>query len=225
MTSGCIPLCRSPAIAVRRNQTARPYPLDRTLLDVFEDRVARTPDSPALKAGDVIMTYRDLDRWANRLGRRLLARGVGAEGLVERISIGTGSIELVVALFGVLKAGAVYVPIDPVLPDERRAFMRRDAAIDVVLDAWQVATPATAPRPAAPHDGCIRTASHLLYTSGSTGVPKGALNTHRGIVNRLLWMQDNVGSRPTTSFCRRRHTAFDVSVWEFFWPLLTGRAW
>jgi amino acid adenylation domain-containing protein/non-ribosomal peptide synthase protein (TIGR01720 family) len=218
---GLYPAGAAPAIAARRNQTVRPYPLERTLLDLFEDQVARTPGSPALKSGDVVVTYRALDRWANRLGHRLLARQVEAEALVG-VSI-ERSIELVVALFGVLKAGAAYVPIDPALPDERRAFMLRDAAIDVVLDVQQVREArdgAEVDRPARRvHPDSL---AYLLYTSGSTGAPKGALNTHRGIVNRLLWMQDAFGLTSDDVGLQKTPYSFDVSVWEFFWPLLNG---
>jgi amino acid adenylation domain-containing protein len=207
------------AVALARNPTSRPYKPGRTLLDLFEDQVARTPDAPALLAGDIVMSYGALDGWANRLGHELQARGVGADTLVG-VSI-ERSPELVVALYGVLKAGGAYVAIDPAYPEERRAFMRRDAGFSIELDAAQVREACgVAARP----DRDVRpdNLAYLLYTSGSTGTPKGALNTHAGIVNRLLWMQEAFGLVSTDVVLQKTPFSFDVSVWEFFWPLVTG---
>jgi amino acid adenylation domain-containing protein len=206
-------------VANARNQTARAFPTDRTLLDLFEAQVARTPDAPAVVFDASTISYRELDERANALGHTLQQRGIGTDSLVG-VSIDR-SLELVVALYGVLKAGGAYVAIDPAYPAERRAFMTRDAALDIVLDAPSVARvgrSAVAPEQRVTPDHLV----YLLYTSGSTGAPKGALNTHRGIVNRLLWMQEAFRLTASDVVLQKTPFSFDVSVWEFFWPLITG---
>jgi amino acid adenylation domain-containing protein len=182
------------------------------------------------------LTYAELDRRANQLAHRLRRLGVGPE-----VKVGIAaerSLELVIGLYGILKAGGAYVPIDPAYPEDRIAYMLADAGVPVLLtEAHRVAElpaheatvvllddpaleeePATRPRP-------LATAGHLaytIYTSGSTGRPKGAMNTHRGIVNRLLWMQAEYRLDETDRVLQKTPVSFDVSVWEFFWPLLAG---
>jgi amino acid adenylation domain-containing protein len=150
------------------------------------------------------------------------------------------SVELVVGLLGVLKSGAAYAPLDPDHPADRLAFMLADAAAPVLLTQSHLPVPATgatvlllddpaewagrqpsldtAPQ-AAPQAGDV---AYLIYTSGSTGKPKGVPNTHRGIVNRLDWMQRTYGLDGTDAVLQKTPASFDVSVWEFFWPLTTG---
>ncbi|HEU0301354.1 MAG TPA: amino acid adenylation domain-containing protein, partial [Longimicrobium sp.] len=148
--------------------------------------------------------------------------------------------EMVVALLGVLKAGGAYVPLDPEYPRERLAYMLADAAVPVLLTqphlletipehgaetlAIDPAFAAIAGEPrTAPED--LASPDHLayaIYTSGSTGNPKGAMNAHRGVVNRLLWMQEEYGLTPDDVVLQKTPFSFDVSVWEFFWPLLAG---
>ena len=160
------------------------------------------------------------------------------------------SLELVVALVGILKAGAAYVPLDPEYPAERLAFMLDDAQCAVLLTQRHIADSALAPLMGAQAGAranvlCVDSEWHtlagaaanytdalmppgpedlayMIYTSGSTGTPKGALNTHRGIVNRLLWMQDEYRLTAGDVVLQKTPFSFDVSVWEFFWPLLAG---
>ncbi len=185
------------------------------------------------------VTYGELDRRANQLAHALRKRGVGPDVLVGVLM--ERSVEMVVALYGVLKAGGAYLPLDPEYPRERLAFMLEDARAPVILiqahlapvlpeqggavvrvDAdW--ASIATEPSEAPPRDGL--TLSHLayvIYTSGSTGRPKGAMNEHRGIRNRLLWMQRAYGLTADDAVLQKTPYSFDVSVWELFWPLMVG---
>jgi amino acid adenylation domain-containing protein/FkbM family methyltransferase len=181
------------------------------------------------------LRYAALPAGAPALAGTLRAAGAARGALVgvhaER------SIDLVVALLATLEAGAAYVPLDPELPADRLAYMLDDAAPAVVLtpralaprlggyggavilldapDTWPA--PVDAPSEAAPSD-----AAYMIYTSGSTGRPKGALNAHRGIVNRLLWMQEQYDLVPSDVVLQKTPYSFDVSVWEFFWPLLAG---
>ncbi len=210
----------------------------RCLHHLIEVQVERTPQAVAVVCQDQQLTYRALDRRANQLAHHLQALGVGPEVMVgvcmER------SIEMVVGLLGVLKAGGAYVPLDPTYPQERLAFMLRDAQVPVLLTQDRLAASlpehgahvlcldtgwANIDRERSVAPGCEVTADNLayvIYTSGSTGTPKGAMNTHRGICNRLLWMQDVYRLTPDDGVLQKTPFSFDVSVWEFFWPLLTG---
>ncbi|WP_143825693.1 non-ribosomal peptide synthase/polyketide synthase [Nannocystis exedens] len=218
------------------NDTAVAYPPARCIHELFEDQAARTPDAVALVFGDRQLTYRELDERSNQLAHHLRGLGVGPEVLValcvER------SLEMVVGLLAILKAGGAYVPLDPSYPQERLAFMLTDArpavlltqarlrdnlpaheVVTVHLDApaWQQ-QPSTSPAVHVGPDHAI----YVLYTSGSTGRPKGVLNTHRGLDNRLRWMQRAYGLNASDAILQKTPLSFDVSGWELWWPLLEG---
>ncbi|WP_344549109.1 amino acid adenylation domain-containing protein [Actinomadura fulvescens] len=218
-----------------------------TLPDLLAAQVARTPDAPAVIAGGAEVSYADLDARANRLARLLVAGGVGPDQVVG-VAL-PRSVDLVVAILGVVKAGAAYLPVGGDLPTGRVAFMLDDAvpaalitdsairrtlagAVEglpcVVLDE-----PDTAARLAGlpGHDladtdrnGLLHRdhPAYVIYTSGSTGRPKGVAVPHRGIVNRLVWTQDEYGLDASDRVLQKTPSGFDVSVWEFFWPLITG---
>jgi amino acid adenylation domain-containing protein/non-ribosomal peptide synthase protein (TIGR01720 family) len=222
------------------NQTATAYSLDQPLHALIEAQAARTPDAVALRYQDASLSYAALDARANQLAHYLRALGVGPETRVgicmER------SLDLVVALLGVLKAGGAYVPLDPAYPADRLQFMLEDSRVAVLLsqayleDAlppldptlpvvrldrdWPAidGAPATAPQVALDPEH----PAYMIYTSGSTGRPKGAINRHRAIVNRLLWMQQQYQLDASDRVLQKTPMSFDVSVWEFFWPLMTG---
>ena len=211
---------------------------DLPLHAAFEAQAARTPDATALVFGTERVTYSELDARANRLAHLLRSRGIGADKpvavLMER------SVEMVVALYGILKAGAAYVPVDPEYPADRVAYMLDDSAAALVLtqERWigeladaadAIALDAPGVLDAFPADrvadadaaGTERLA-YVIYTSGSTGRPKGAMNAHRGVVNRIAWMQDAFGLTADDAVLQKTPFSFDVSVWEFFWPLAVG---
>jgi amino acid adenylation domain-containing protein len=133
---------------------------------------------------------------------------------------------MIVGLVGVLKSGAAYLPIDPDYPADRIAFMLEDARPKVVLDTseWARRMPELSGYPETNPTRLLKPQhpAYLIYTSGSTGRPKGALNTHGGIVNRLFWMQSEYQLRPEDRVLQKTPFSFDVSVWEFFWPLIAG---
>ncbi|MFI5527229.1 amino acid adenylation domain-containing protein [Kitasatospora sp. NPDC051853] len=216
------------------NATERPYP-SGTLPLLFEEQAARTPDAPAVRFEGGTLSYRELNLRANRLAHHLRRSGVGPESVVG-VCLHRGP-ELVVALLGVLKAGGAYLPLDPEHPSERLAFMLADsAARAVVTDAGL--TPLVEGRvplvvdvagpfdEAWEHDLVFAAgpehAAYVIYTSGSTGRPKGVLVEHRAIVNRLHWMQEEYRLDATDRVLQKTPYGFDVSVWEFFWPLVTG---
>jgi amino acid adenylation domain-containing protein len=205
-----------------------------TLPALLERQAARTPDAPALVCEGQAHTYAELNARVNRLARHLRRLGVGAECRVGICA--ERSAELVVALLAVLKAGGAYVPLDPTHPAERLAWMVADSGISLVLaqDRLAALLPSTVPLVRLDGERCDEDGSNLgiaidpdqlayvIYTSGSTGRPKGAMNAHRGIVNRLLWMQEAYGLGADDAVLQKTPFGFDVSVWEFFWPLLTG---
>ncbi|ACB75248.1 non-ribosomal peptide synthetase [Opitutus terrae] len=227
------------------NETPAAYPTAHCLHELIAQQATRTPAAPALSFASTALTYAELDARANQLAHGLRRAGVGPDRLVGVCA--ERSVDLVVALLAVLKAGGAYVPLDPGYPRERLAFMLADSAVPLVLTQDHLreglravvnSATATAPRlvaldaewpeiarePTTPPASGV-TPSHLaymIYTSGSTGRPKGALNTHRAIVNRLLWMQDAYRLTAADTVMQKTPFSFDVSVWEFFWPLLAG---
>ncbi|MFJ1542794.1 amino acid adenylation domain-containing protein [Micromonospora chalcea] len=219
------------------NDTSADFPRAETLHGPIEERAAATPDAVAVTIDGHSRTYAELNAQANRVAHRLRAAGVGPETLVGVCA--ERSVELVAGLLGVLKAGGAYLPLDPEYPADRLAFMVGDADAPVVLvqshlrdvlpdtgatvleldDAtvW-TGQPETDPAPAAG----LENLAYVIYTSGSTGRPKGVPNTHRGIVNRLDWMQKTYRLGADDAVLQKTPASFDVSVWEFFWPLRTG---
>ncbi len=219
---------------VEWNGTAAAYPTEVCLHELIEERVDRAPDRVAVSFEAEELTFGELDSAANHLARRLRGLGVGPEVPVGVFA--ERSPEMVIALLAVLKAGGAYLPLDPDYPADRLAFMLADSRVPVVLAHERLL-------PRLPeHEARVlrldgvgaergeRLASgarasnlaYLIYTSGSTGRPKGTMNAHRGIVNRLLWMQEQYGLAADDRVLQKTPFSFDVSVWEFFWPLLTG---
>ncbi|MFI5910640.1 amino acid adenylation domain-containing protein [Dactylosporangium sp. NPDC051541] len=189
-----------------------------TLPELFQAAARATPDAVALRFEDAALTYAELDARVGRLAAWLREQGVGAEAVVA-VAL-PRSVELVVALHAVQRAGAAYLPIDPAHPRERNEQLIADAGAQVVL------TPENVHRQAEPLEQRARvapdSAAYVIYTSGSTGRPKGVTVSHRAIVNRLLWMRAEFQLRPGEPVLHKTPAGFDVSVWEFFWPLICG---
>ncbi|HBP1374114.1 TPA: amino acid adenylation domain-containing protein [Pseudomonas aeruginosa] len=219
------------------NATAAEYPLQRGVHRLFEEQVERTPTAPALAFGEERLDYAELNRRANRLAHALIERGIGADRLVgvamER------SIEMVVALMAILKAGGAYVPVDPEYPEERQAYMLEDSGVQLLLSQSHLKLPlaqgvqridldqadAWLENHAENNPGIELNGENLayvIYTSGSTGKPKGAGNRHSALSNRLCWMQQAYGLGVGDTVLQKTPFSFDVSVWEFFWPLMSG---
>ena len=225
-------------VVVEWNATDREYPGERPLQQFIEDQVERTPDAPALIFESQQLSYRELNARANQLAHRLRRLGVGPEKLVAICA--ERSPEMVIALLASMKAGGAYVPIDPDHPRSRVSVMLEDAepavlvtqqhllgvlpehrAPTICLDTdWQEIASESRENPAVLNNG--KDQAYMIYTSGSTGKPKGVPNVHEGIVNRLLWMQDAYCLNGSDRVMQKTPYSFDVSVWEFFWPLMTG---
>ncbi|HZM75594.1 MAG TPA: amino acid adenylation domain-containing protein [Candidatus Limnocylindrales bacterium] len=201
------------------NATVAEFPSEETLHGLIEARVRACPSATAVEFEGLGLTYGELNTRANRLAHKLIASGCGPGDLVA-VCI-PRSLELVVALLAVLKSGAGYVPLDPEYPQERLAFMASDAGVSVVLRDLDAVSPVDqlGDPPARASAGDV---AYAIYTSGSTGRPKGCPNAHRGIVNRLNWMQKRYRLGADDVVLQKTPAGFDVSVWEFFWPLLAG---
>ncbi|GAA1973153.1 non-ribosomal peptide synthetase [Kitasatospora viridis] len=213
----------------------RPYPTDLCVHQLFEATAARTPDAVALVDGPAELTYAQLNARANQLAHLLRSRGARPESLVG-VCLERGA-ELVVALLGILKSGAGYVPVDPEHPVARtRALLAGSGAallvtapgLARVADGTGIAPVLAGPDPAGrpTHDpepaADPANPAYVIFTSGSTGAPKGVVVPHRGVVNRLLWMRDDCGLTADSRVLQKTPATFDVSVWEFFAPLAVG---
>jgi len=220
------------------NATAVDYPQGRFIHQLFEAQAEKKPDALAIVFEGQTLSYAELNARANRLAHYLRSKGVGPDVLVgicvER------SLEMVIGLLGILKAGGAYVPLDPGYPQDRLDFMVHDVGAPIVLSQesckaklaastaavlcldseWDLVAGADDKNP----DILLmpENLAYCIYTSGSTGQPKGAGVPHQGILNRLQWMQEAYSLKPTDRVLQKTPYSFDVSVWEFFWPLMTG---
>jgi len=208
---------------------------------LFEERVHRSAQAVAVVYEGQSLTYAALNERANQLARYLREKGVAPDRLVglcvER------SLEMVVGLLGILKAGGAYVPLDPSHPTERLSYVLEDAAPTIVLtqerlkdrlpksdvtvitldSEWnEIGTRASENLPAGTLGLRSDHLAYVIYTSGSTGRPKGAMNEHRAVVNRLVWMQEQYRLDDRDRVLQKTPFSFDVSVWEFFWTLMSG---
>ncbi len=213
------------------NATAHALP-ETTLVELLQQGMDRDPHAPALVFGDAALDYATLEARSFALAAQLRAMDVGP-GSVVAVAL-PRSLELVIALVAVLRAGAAYLPLDLAHPDERLARILASAQPVCVLAAAEdsarmAGVPVLAPEQwtalsfAAPWaDPAPSDAAYVIYTSGSTGEPKGVVIEHRAIVNRLLWMREHYGIRADDRVLQKTPATFDVSVWEFFLPLLCG---
>ncbi|WP_245922498.1 non-ribosomal peptide synthase/polyketide synthase [Nocardia nova] len=210
---------------------------DATLVSMFERQAARTPEAVALR-GSRTLGYVGFAAEVNRLARYLIARGAGPETTVA-LHI-RRSPELVVAMYAVLAAGAAYVPLDPDHPAERIGYVLETAKPVCVLttagdhgdgdtrwidiDELDLSALSAGPVTDAERISPLRPQhpAYVIFTSGSTGRPKGVAVTHAAIVNRLVWMQSAYRLTAADVVLQKTPATFDVSVWEFFWPLQVG---
>lgn len=215
------------------NETDADYPAHKTIVDLFEERVQLQPDDVAVVRQDCSLTYRDLNERANGVAHHLLSLGVTANQIVGVVA--DRSAEMIAGIFGILKSGAAYLPIDPNIPRNRIHFIMKDAGIDLILvqkdylglipdDVQAVCleekfrTSLTNPEVIRqPNDIC-----YVIYTSGTTGMPKGVMIEHHSLVNRLAWMQKNSPICKGDVILQKTTYSFDVSVWELFWWAIQG---
>jgi amino acid adenylation domain-containing protein len=221
------------------NTTRKDYPVNTTLHDLFGSQVASVPESIAIIDGDTQVSYGELDQSANRLARYLIGRGVGQESPVGVYL--KRSAEMLVALLGVMKAGGVYVPLDPGYPDERVAFMLRDvqASVAVTREAYVATLPREVtevicldgaeseaigrePESLPPRYVPSGALAYIIYTSGSTGTPKGVCITHEMGVNHFTHWAASLELTPQDRFLQFASPNFDVSIEQIFSTFFVG---
>ena len=193
-----------------------------TLIDLFRAQAARTPDLPALIAGDHTLTYAELADRVNALGRVLAARGARPETVVALVL--PRSVELIIAQLAVAAAGAAYLPVDPDYPADRKQFMLADTEpVLVIDDPTQVSALAAEPG-TEPATADVTNAAYVIYTSGSTGRPKGVVVTHAGLANFAAGQAHKFTVRPGDRVLAFSSPSFDASVLELCLALPNGAA-
>jgi amino acid adenylation domain-containing protein len=211
------------------NHTKKDFPRDRTIIDLFLARAAKQPDKIAVQIENNMLTYAALNAKANLVAQYLL-RNTPGKGSIVAVQLDR-SLELMIALFGILKAGCIYLPLTTEYPAERVRYLLEDSQASLLLTTEPVedfpcidigsilATeePAQNLHQAKPDD-----IAYLIYTSGSTGKPKGVLIRHRSLVNRLNWMQHMYDISHQDIILQKTPVVFDVSIWELFLWCLGG---
>ncbi|WP_077853794.1 non-ribosomal peptide synthetase, partial [Clostridium beijerinckii] len=217
------------------NDTKADYPKDKTIQELFEEQVEKTPDNIAIVFEDKKLTYRELNEKSNSLARLLREKGVRPNSIVgimvER------SPEMIIGIMGILKSGGAYLPIDPTNPKERIEYMLFDSDSNILLSRKNLLIHIN-------YNGEIIDLNdsdiflndtnnleltnkssdlvYVIYTSGTTGKPKGAMIEHRSLVNRLNWMQKKYPISEEDTILQKTTYTFDVSVWEIIWWSLVG---
>lgn len=218
------------------NDTDYDHPTGITWVDLFRQQVKERPEQTAIKFRESTLSYRELDERSNQVANLLREKGLGSGDFVglcfER------SLEMMIALYGIVKAGAAYLPLAPDTPSQRLRYLIEDARLQLILTSSdqclklsdlptqiqaiddeslsEFAREYTGPSPT-PND-----LMYLIYTSGSTGNPKGVMVEHAAVVNRLLWMHRAYPITPEDTILQKTPVVFDVSVWELFWWSMVG---
>jgi amino acid adenylation domain-containing protein/non-ribosomal peptide synthase protein (TIGR01720 family) len=235
---GDLPLLTGPESDQQAQWAVAPCPPARRWLpELLNEQARLTPERTALLWDGGSLDFAELHTQANRLAHYLRDKGVGPDVCVAIAA--ERSPQLLIGLLAIIKAGGAYVPLDPDYPAERLAYMLSDSGVELLLTQTQLLErlPAT--------DGVSVIAmdalhlenwpshtpglhlhsdnlAYVIYTSGSTGQPKGVGNTHAALAERLQWMQDTYRLNETDVLMQKAPISFDVSVWECFWPLITG---
>jgi amino acid adenylation domain-containing protein/thioester reductase-like protein len=231
------------------NDTAAEYPKDQCIHELFAARADGTPESTAVICGDESLNYRELENASGDLALYLQSKGVGPECIAGLCL--DRSVEMMLGIMGIVRAGGAYMPLDPEYPDERLAYMLHDSGAAIVLTherlrprierlvkeavtviSLDTKRPAIARWAAAArrkgislaHNVSPANICYVIYTSGSTGKPKAVLTEHRSLVNRIHWMQKEYRLTAADVVLQKTPYTFDVSVWEFFWPMIAGAA-
>ncbi|MCP5050486.1 MAG: amino acid adenylation domain-containing protein, partial [bacterium] len=203
------------------NDTAGEYPRDRTIHQLFEEQAERTPDNIALVFKGHSLSYRLLDHWANGLALELREKGV-VPGTIAAIMM-ERSVETIIAIFAILKAGGAFLNLDANYPEERIRYMLEDSAAQVVVTkGLQVDRLDGSIEPANKSTNQLTNLAYIIYTSGSTGVPKGVVGLHTAMVNRSNWMWQTYPFKPGEVCCQKTSLNFVDCIWEIFGPLLKG---
>jgi amino acid adenylation domain-containing protein len=217
------------------NQTEANFDISKTLAQYVEEQAAKTPLKIAVTDEGNSLTYEQLNNCANHLSHRLIDSGIGPNIIVAVYM--PRSIEQVISFLAVLKAGGAYLPLDSEYPEERLIAMLQGSQAPILLykqimPSWAlnisllgIDVSLSSANETLSNPNCRASAgdlAYVIYTSGSTGKPNGVMIPHRGICNRLLWMQKEYQLTNNDKVIQKTSCSFDVSVWEFFWPLIVG---
>ncbi|HUN44157.1 MAG TPA: amino acid adenylation domain-containing protein [Acetobacteraceae bacterium] len=226
-------------LLIDRNATTAVFPRNTCVHRLFEEQASNFPSEIAVVHGTHSLTYRQLDARANQLARHLIGRGAGP-GVLVGICL-QRSLDLVVGILGILKAGAAYVPLDASYPHDRLAFMIDDARLEILLTHSELRTRLPDRAPAAidlgrdwetiarqsPANTAAKVGpddlAYVIYTSGSTGRPKGAMLEHRNVVNYLCWAREHYAVAAGSGAPVNSSISFDATVTSLLSPLVAGR--
>ncbi|MGL4343557.1 MAG: amino acid adenylation domain-containing protein, partial [Cellulosilyticaceae bacterium] len=222
------------AILNHFNDTKTPYSTELTLDAVFNRQVERSPERIAAVFGEDTLTYKELNERANSVAHRLKQKGVGPDSvvglMVER------SLEMIIGIVAIIKAGGAYMPISPTYPEDRIRYMLEDSQAKVLLTQerfisqvsydeiidLEEASLYTSHRHNILQTSRVDSLAYIIYTSGSTGKPKGVMIEHTSAINRIEWMQKKYPIYEGDVILQKTPFTFDVSVWEIFWWMFTG---
>ncbi len=225
-------------LLVEWNQTAADYPRSHCIHQLFEDQAQRTPHEVAVVFADRQLTYQELNARANQFAHYLQSLGIKTESLVG-ISI-ERSLEMIIGLLGILKAGAAYIPLDPTYPADRVAYIIANSAAELLVTTsnllavlpadgteilcWDQVAEQIAQQPTTSLASTVQSENlaYVIYTSGSTGQPKGVQICHQSLVNFITAMQHEPGISPTDRLLAITTICFDIHTLEIFLPLIVG---
>ena len=217
------------------NNTQANFPADKSIVDLFQSAAGSFPDNTAVIAANSFMTYSELDTKSTLLARYIVGQGIKPQSVIAVLA--ERSLEMMIAIFGTLKARCVYMPVDATQPQERINFILGDsnAAMVLVLDKFRHLTGSFRNVVRLQDPGiytCLEKTelervsdsdiAYIIYTSGSTGKPKGVVIEHKSVINRLNWMQSAYPIGSEDVILQKTPVIFDVSVWELFWGLFHG---
>jgi len=218
------------------NNTKADYPIDKTIIELFLEKVKKFPQHTAVVFNGEKLTYRELDEKSNQIARVLREKGVDPDGLVGLVL--DRSFEMIIGIMAILKAGGAYLPISPEYPKDRIRFIVKDSGLKLLLVQSRFADKVLGIETIDLEDKNLYTGksnkleivskpnnlAYVIYTSGSTGKPKGVMIENYSVINRLNWMQKMYSIREGDVILQKTPYTFDVSVWELFWWSLTGSA-
>ncbi|MDF9553482.1 amino acid adenylation domain-containing protein, partial [Bacillus cereus] len=216
------------------NDTKADYPREKTIVQLFEEQAARTPDRIAVKFENETLTYNELNQRSNQLARVLQKKGIKAESIVGLMV--DKSLELVVGILGILKAGGAYLPIDPKFPEDRKEYMIKDSGLELLItsnefnraekEAINIALEDEAifsgPSGNLPLINKPEDLAYIIYTSGTTGNPKGVMVEHKNVVRLMINDQIQFDFSEKDVWTMFHSSSFDFSVWEMYGALLYG---
>jgi amino acid adenylation domain-containing protein len=216
------------------NDTECDYPKEKTLDQVFEEQAVKTPDNIAAIYKQNSITYKELDAKSNQLAHKLKEKGVKPDDIVGVMLY--RSLEMIISILAIIKAGGAYMPIDPDYPEDRIKYMIDNSQSKLILSTKSIVSKiadvdyidvenkeiykSNSAKVQKEHNS--RNLAYVIYTSGSTGKPKGAMIEHYSVINRINWMQKRYPLDETDVILQKTPYTFDVSVWEMFWWSFVG---